>query len=196
MIRIDSPRVLHKRAEAASLATIDEKHAFRTLREWMAVQGLSVEPQRQVVPAAPGLLVGTWSLVSCYAFRRNGHMMPIYGPRPEGRLFYDASGNMSVHIMQSGRPRFQDPEKFRATEPEMRLAYRTYEAYFSTYEVDAEHSLIRHHVHGGLFPNWTGTVQSRYYRFDGPDRLILSTEPIGALPTRKAIVILEWARLA
>ena len=141
------------------------------------------------------LLVGTWKLVSCNAHRRNGQVVPIYGEHPEGRLFYDAAGNMSVHIMRGGRPAFKDALKFRATDEEMRAAYQGYEAYFSTYQVDCDRCVIDHHVLGGLFPNWTGSVQSRFFRFDGPDRLTLSTEPLGAQPARKTVVALVWERL-
>lgn len=139
--------------------------------------------------------VGTWKLNSCNAHRRNGQIQPIYGPNPEGRLFYDAAGNMSVHIMSAGRPAFKDAQKFRASDQEMRLAYQGYEAYFSTYEVDWEQCMVNHHVLGGLFPNWTGTIQSRFYHFDGPDRLILSTEPVGTVATRRTVVVLTWERL-
>jgi hypothetical protein len=146
-----------------------------------------------VIPGNP--FVGTWKLVSCNAHRRNGQVLPIYGCKPEGRLFYDAAGNMSVHIMQANRPPFKDPQKFRATEQEMRLAYQGYEAYFSTYEVDWEHCMVSHRVLGGLFPNWTGTIQARHYRFEGPDRLILSTEPVGQPQNGRTVVTLTWARL-
>jgi hypothetical protein len=139
--------------------------------------------------------VGTWRLISCDAHRRNGQVLPIYGPEPQGRLFYDAAGNMSVHIMQAGHPPFKEAHKFRATDLEMRTAYQGYEAYFSTYEVDWERCMISHRVQGGLFPNWTGTLQSRFYRFEGPDRLILSTEPFDSLPTRRTVVTLVWERL-
>ncbi len=139
--------------------------------------------------------VGTWKLVSCDARRRNGQVVSIYGPDPEGRLFYDAAGNMSVHIMRAGRPPFRDPQKFRATEEEMRLAYQGYEAYFSTYDVDWDRCQVNHKVLGGLFPNWTGTIQARYFRFEGPDRLILSTEPVGSSPNHHTVVTLTWERL-
>ncbi len=141
------------------------------------------------------LFVGTWKLISCNAHRRNGQVVAIYGESPEGRLFYDAAGNMSVHLMRANRPPFRDAFKFRATDDEMRLAYQGYEAYFSTYRVDAEKCLVHHRVLGGLFPNWTGTIQSRYYRFDGPNRLTLSTEPMDSLPSRKTVVALVWERL-
>jgi len=138
--------------------------------------------------------VGVWKLVSCDAVRRNGSVLPIYGRNPIGRLYYDAAGNMSVHIMKSGRPNFQDQTKFRATPPEMRAAYESYEAYFSTYQIDEQNRVISHTVLGGLFPNWTGTVQARYYQFDGR-RLTLSTDPIGCVRGERTIVTLIWERL-
>ncbi len=146
-----------------------------------------------MIPSNP--FVGTWKLIFCNAYRRNGQILPIYGPNPEGRLFYDAAGNMSVHIMQAGRPPFKDSQKFRATEQEMRAAYQGYEAYFSTYEVDWENCLVNHRVLGGLFPNWTGTIQARHFRFDGPDHLTLSTEPVGKPQNGRTVVTLVWERL-
>ncbi len=139
--------------------------------------------------------VGTWKLMSCEAFRRSGNVLQIYGKNPVGRLFYDSTGNMSVHIMQAGRPNFKSETKFRATPDEMRSAYQGYEAYFATYAVDAERRIVYHQVNGGLFPNWTDTVQSRFYKFEDNNRLILSTEPVGAVPTKKTIVTLVWERL-
>ncbi len=146
-----------------------------------------------MIPSNP--FVGTWKLVSCNAHRRNGQVLPIYGFNPEGRLFYDAAGNMSVHIMQAGRPAFKEPYKFRATEQEMRVAYQGYEAYFSTYEVNWENCVVSHRVLGGLFPNWTGTIQARHFCFEGPNRLILSTEPVGQQQNGRTVVTLVWERL-
>jgi hypothetical protein len=54
---------------------------------------------------------------------------PDPGKNPIGRLHYDATGNMSVHIMRAKRPNFKGFTKFRA-------AYESYEAYFSTDQVD------------------------------------------------------------
>jgi Lipocalin-like domain len=138
--------------------------------------------------------VGVWKLISCEAIRRNGSVLPIYGKNPVGRLYYDAGGNMSVHMMKSGRANFKDQTKFRAAPSEMRAAYESYEAYFSTYEVDEVNHVINHKVLGGLFPNWTGTIQSRYYKFDN-QRLTLSTEPVDGASREKTIVTLVWERL-
>jgi hypothetical protein len=138
--------------------------------------------------------VGVWKLISCDAIRKSGSVLPIYGKNPIGRLYYDAAGNMSVHIMKSGRFNFKDQSKFRAAVSEMRAAYDSYEAYFSTYEVDETNQIINHKVLGGLFPNWTGTIQPRHYKFDG-DRLIMSTDPIGYVSRERTVVTLVWERL-
>jgi hypothetical protein len=102
---------------------------------------------------------------------------------------------MSVHIMRSQRPNFHGNEKFRATDEEMRAAYQGYEAYFSTYSVDRERGVVNHQVLGGLFPNWTGSIQTRFYKFEGADRLLLSTEPLDKVPVGRTIVTLTWERL-
>jgi hypothetical protein len=101
---------------------------------------------------------------------------------------------MSVHIMKAGRPKVKSDTKFRATASEMRAAYEGYEAYFSTYWVDEDRNAIHHRVIGGLFPNWTGTIQTRYYEFPGGNRLVLSSNPIGAVPGTDAVVVLVWER--
>ncbi len=137
--------------------------------------------------------VGAWKLISCDAIRTKGSVIPIYGKNPIGRLFYDAAGNMSVHMMKSGRHKFADQTKFRATPSEMRAAYESYEAYFSTYRVDEANHVIHHTVLGGLFLIWTGTIQSRYYKFED-NCLMLSTDPIGCASKEKTIVTLIWAR--
>jgi hypothetical protein len=140
--------------------------------------------------------VGVWELVSCVAARKDGGALPIYGKCPIGRLYYDSAGNMSVHIMKAGRPKFKRESKFGATLDEMRTAYEGYEAYFSTYQVDQESRIINHRVIGGLFPNWAGTVQSRHYQFEGDNRLVLSSEAIGSGPADKTVVTLVWERLS
>ncbi len=164
------------------MATLHQRHRYSALDAW--------------TPAPGNPFVGTWKLISCNAHRRNGQVVAIYGPNPEGRLFYDAAGNMSVHIMRAGRPSFRDEQKFRATDEEMRAAYQGYEAYFSTYEVDWERRIVNHRVQGGLFPNWTGSLQPRHFRFDGPDRLTLSTESLEASSPKRTVVTLVWERLS
>jgi hypothetical protein len=140
--------------------------------------------------------VGVWKLISCDAVRKNGGGVPIYGKNPIGRMYDDAAGNTSVHIMKEGRPRCKSATKFGVASDEMRLAYEGYEAYFSTYAIDVQRRVIRHTVIGGLFPNWTGTVQERFYKFEDDGRLILSTAPGGTMPGDGTAVTLIWEKLS
>ncbi len=139
---------------------------------------------------------GVWRLVSCDASRDGGNAVPVYGRNPIGRLYYDAAGNMSVHIMKAGRPRFKGDTKIRGSPDEMQAAYGSYEAYFSNYVVDPAEHRVHHAVIGGLFPNWAGSVQSRFYQFEGDNRLVLSTAPIGTPPEGEAVLTLVWERIA
>lgn len=140
-------------------------------------------------------LVGVWKLVSCEALRGQGTGLPVYGKRPIGRLYYDGAGNMSVHIMRSGRRRLLGATRSCADEAEIKSAYEGYEAYFSTYTVDTERAVVRHEVQGSLFPNWTGSTQVRYFRLLGPDRLIMRTAPFGTSSLEQAVVELVWDRM-
>lgn len=139
-------------------------------------------------------LVGVWRLISCEAIRANGTRVPIYGRKPIGILFYDEAGNMSVNIMRSGRPRCKNDTKFAASDEEKKLAFEGYEAYFSRYAVNTREQTISHKVVGSLFPNWTGSIQDRYYAFQGENQVLLSSAPIGSQPTDKTIVQLVWER--
>ena len=139
--------------------------------------------------------VGTWKLVSCEALRRNGEAVPLYGLDPLGRLYYDPNGNMSVHIMRRDRAPLRSKGSTPPDAEEARLAYEGYQAYFSTYVVDAGRHLIHHNVIGSLFTNWTGTTQTRAYRFEGSNRLVLSSPPNGDGRTAKTIVKLVWERM-
>jgi hypothetical protein len=139
--------------------------------------------------------VGAWKLVSCQAIRRGGEAMPLYGPEPIGRLYYDADGNMSVHIMRRDRGPGRSNGNASQDADAMRAAFEGYQAYFSTYEVDAEQHLIHHKVLGSLLPDWTGTTQSRSYAFEGRNRLVLGSAPNDGGRAAKTTVRLVWQRL-
>jgi hypothetical protein len=148
-----------------------------------------------VAATSDNQFIGAWKLVSCEAVRRNGTAVPLYGPAPLGRLYYDADGNMSVHIMRRDRAQLGPTRNAAQGADEVRAAFEGYQAYFSTYVVDTERHLIHHNVIGSLFPNWTGTTQTRSYKFDGNNRLVLSSAPSSDGPSAKTIVKLVWERL-
>jgi translation initiation factor RLI1 len=148
-----------------------------------------------VAVASNNPFVGVWRLVSCEAIRRNGGTVALYGPNPVGRLYYDAGGNMSVHIMRGDRTPRRSEGKSSTDSDEVRAAFEGYQAYFSTYVVEAERRLIHHQVVGSLYPKWTGTIQTRSYEFLGANRLVLSSAVDGNGSNSRTVVKLVWERL-
>jgi hypothetical protein len=106
----------------------------------------------------------------------NGNVQYPLGEDVSGQLVYDASGNMSAHVMRKDRPVFAANDPGRGTDAEVRAAFEGHISYFGTYTVDRQKQTVTHHVVGASYPNWIGNDQLRYYKFDGP-RLVLSTPP-------------------
>jgi hypothetical protein len=122
-------------------------------------------------------LVGTWRLVSYEARAPSGETRYPLGQNVVGQLFYDAGGNMSVHVMRVNRPTFASNDLGSGTDAEVRAAFEGHVSYFGTYTVGLSARTVTHHVRGASYPNWIGHDQIRYYRIDGP-RIVLSTPPI------------------
>lgn len=120
-------------------------------------------------------LVGTWRLLSYRLIGSRGRERYPYGEHATGYILYGADGYMAVSIMSAGRTLFGGSDILRRTTEEAAAATRTYLSYSGRYEVLPDR--VRHHVEVALFPNWSGSVQERFYRLDG-DRLELSTAPI------------------
>ncbi len=101
-------------------------------------------------------LVGNWMLVKYEIFAQNGETRP--GTFDVGRLMYDEHGEMSAHLMRSGRaPEAPTTDEARAA------AYQGYLAYFGPYTLDVAKGIVVHHVAGSSFPHWVGTEQVRHY---------------------------------
>jgi hypothetical protein len=87
-------------------------------------------------------LVGAWTLVSI-TLEKDGEKTDFYGPNPQGRLMYDASGHFSVIISRSDLPRFASNNRGRGTAEENKAI--------------VQGSLVTSHVESSTFPNWNGT---------------------------------------
>jgi Lipocalin-like domain len=129
----------------------------------------------QAQPAST--LLGTWQLVSYQARDSEGQIHCPLGEQVSGQLIYDSAGNMSAHAMRNDRPCFASKDPARGTDAEIRAAFEGHVSYFGTYTIDPQTQTVTHHVRGASFPNWVGSDQLRYYRFDG-SRLLLSTPPL------------------
>jgi hypothetical protein len=118
-------------------------------------------------PAAAEAFVGVWRLVSFENIDEQGRRTP--NTLSEGRITYDAHGNMAAQLMRPGRAAHSSPP----TEAERAASYGSYVAYYGRYEIDPATSRVIHHVEGALNPNWVKTPLTRYWEFS-PDRQRLS----------------------
>ena len=99
-------------------------------------------------------LLGNWKLVKYEVFDANGATRP--GRYDVGRVAYDASGEMTAHLMHAGDD-------------------HVYLGYFGPFTVDAAKGTVTHHVIGSSNASWIGTDQVRYYGFSaGGNQLTLS----------------------
>lgn len=135
-------------------------------------------------------LLGTWKLRSYRLIGSRGRTRYPYGEDARGYILYGADGYMAVSIMSACRRPFAGSDILRRTTEEAAEATRTYLSYSGTFEVLPDR--VIHHVELSLFPNWSGTVQERYYLLRG-DELQLSTAPL--LPeTARPRAHLVWER--
>jgi hypothetical protein len=126
-------------------------------------------------PRAKERFIGTWELVSFESRSASGDVTYPRGRRPAGRLTYDREGRMAVQIMQRERLKFASENSRTATAAEAESAFRGYSAYFGTYRVDEAAGYVIHKVEASLFPNWVGTDQKRFFRFED-NRLTLEAD--------------------
>ncbi|MDX1478838.1 MAG: lipocalin-like domain-containing protein [Saprospiraceae bacterium] len=123
--------------------------------------------------------VGSWELKQWVVERSDGQTAFPFGEDAQGRIAYDAFGNMSVQIMQHNRPPFSSDDPLEGQPEEVLEAYQSFIAYCGSYEVIADSNQVVHHIEISSFPNWAGQEQRRYYAFTG-DTLTLSTDFIGS----------------
>jgi hypothetical protein len=126
-------------------------------------------------------LVGVWRLVSFERHLPNGTVEYPAGKDAIGRLTYDPGKRVSAQVMQRGRPvgAFEGPRlSASATADDLRRLIAGYTAYYGTYDIDGDASVVTHHVEASLNPNGVGRDLKRQYAFEG-NRLVLTEENAG-----------------
>jgi len=140
--------------------------------------------------------IGVWKLVSSESTdKSSGEVRYPYGSNPVGRLTYDATGRMSVQMMNPGRRVVGgSPTRGRATAvqtaspDDMRDILTGFSSYFGTFEIDESSRTVIHHVQAHLLPSWVGTDLRRNYEFTSINRLILTA------PSDQGTTRLVWQR--
>ena len=128
--------------------------------------------------------IGVWKLISYEATNKSsGAVSYPLGPKPFGRLTYDAAGRMSAQLMKPGRRAIGgSPERtvvavtLGASCEEMREMLTGFSAYCGTFEVNESSRTVTHHVDACLIPSWVGSEQHRRFEFAGSQLILTSAK--------------------
>ena len=150
------------------------QRTLQSLFIWLLLGGLCTEANAMM---EADKFVGAWRLLSAEFRTADDTLIDSpYGAEPQGMLIYDAYGSMSAQLANKDRVAFKIADRLGGTADEAKAAFETYQAYFGSYKVDEKEHVVTHTVTQALLPNWVGTQQRRYYKFqDG--KLILRTPP-------------------
>ena len=141
------------------------------------------DPQRE-------RLIGTWKLISVVSEDvATGEKTDFYGPNPIGFINYSPEGRMMVINARSDRKRPAGPSP---TPQEADALFRSVLSYAGTYTIAGNE--ITHHVDISWNEAWTGTSQTRMFRFDG-ERVHFSTQPVpDPLTGRLSLRTITWEK--
>jgi len=132
-------------------------------------------------------LVGVWRLVASYVLLEDtGERTELLGSEPRAYGIFEPGGRMMV----IGHANDRIPGTSTAAMAEL---FRSMVAYSGKWSIDGEKFVTV--VDVAADPSWVGTVQVRYYTFDG-QTLSLRTAPLElpSFPGRKAVVYADWVR--
>lgn len=136
--------------------------------------------------------LGSWKLVSWrISTEDSGWRYPL-GPDAKGLIVYAPDGYMFAALMAADRPDFLGSDPLAGSAYECLSAMRTYHTYCGRYRLKEDR--VEHSVEMCLCPSLLGTVQIRYFRFDGDD-LILTTPPLTRAGTTGTAELI-WRRAA
>ena len=137
---------------------------------------------------------GIWKLLSYESQVDDGSVTYPLGKDAVGQIMYDAKGNMSAQLADTHRPSFASNDVRKGTPEEINTAFKSYVAYFGTYDVDENQRTVVHHLKSSLLPNWVGIDLIRYYEFAG-NRMTLRSAPM-LLGGKKIVITLVWERIS
>ena len=139
--------------------------------------------------------VGAWRPISAEFRSDDGTLIDSpYGPEPQGLLMYDSYGNMSAQLSSKDRKPFAVADRLGGTPEETKAAFESYQAYFGKFKIDERERTVTHTVTQALLPNWVGTEQRRYYKFED-GKLILRTPPF-AIGGKRVTGVLVWEKIS
>jgi len=133
-------------------------------------------------------LVGVWRLVgaSYVVFEETGERTELLGSEPRAYAIFEPGGR----VMVIGQANNRTPGTSTAAMAEL---FQSMVAYSGKSSIDGEKFVTV--VDLAADPSWVGTVQVRYYTFDG-HTLSLRTAPLElpSFPGRRAVVYANWEK--
>jgi hypothetical protein len=133
-------------------------------------------------------LVGVWRLVgaSYVVLEETGERTELLGSEPRAYAIFEPGGR----VMVIGQANNRTPGTSTAAMAEL---FRSMVAYSGKWSIDGEKFVTV--VDLAADPSWVGTVQVRYYTFDG-HTLSLRTAPLElpSFPGRRAVVYANWKK--
>lgn len=143
-------------------------------------------------------LIGTWQLVSYYAFAEDDPDDKAYplGHDAQGILVYTADGYMSTNLLRPGQEPFLSAGSEDASQSELAEATKRYLGYSGPFYVAkaGDTFAIYHQMLIVNFPNWKGNLQTRRIRLEG-DMLTLALESVVDGDGVKRQPIFTWTKM-
>jgi len=105
-------------------------------------------------------IVGTWTLVSSDQVRPDGTKLRQFGSDPKGINVFDANGRFFVMIASADNLQIASIGRSKTNSEEDGLIVESI-AYYGTYTVNEDVTVISLHLDASTFPNQVGTDQKR-----------------------------------
>ena len=105
-------------------------------------------------------LVGTWTLVSLDQVRPDGSKLKQFGTNPKGINVFDTNGRFFVMVASADNSQIASNGRSQTNSEEDGLIVESI-AYYGTYTVNEEVTVISLHLDASTFPNQVGTDQKR-----------------------------------
>lgn len=145
----------------------------------------------QEADAVKHKLIGTWKLVSYIREELpSGRTSDVMGPHPSGYLIYGADGRMMVIFVHSDRKK---PLGAVPNQAESEELLKGLVSYTGTYAVQGD--TIVHHVDVSWNESWTGTDQTRFYKFEGNRLSLATTKSLDPVEGKLSVRTLIWERV-
>lgn len=145
---------------------------------------------RSAMTAEQKKVLGTWRLISWENRDEEGKVTYPYGKDALGYLMYTPDGHMCATLSKNKRPNFPGGDILGGTLQEQAAAVQTYITYCGKYEVKPDR--IVHLPDVSLFPNYIGTRQERFYKFEN-GKLVLNQAP-EMMDGKKQTAFIIWEK--